>query len=90
MSIVGWLLFGGLAGWIASKIMGTDAQQGVVLNIVVGIVGAVIGGFLWGMVTSDPEPYRFWDIGSWITAVLGASIFLFLVGLIGARKSRIA
>jgi uncharacterized membrane protein YeaQ/YmgE (transglycosylase-associated protein family) len=90
MTIVGWLLFGGLTGWIASKIMGTDAQQGVVLNILVGIVGAVIGGFLWGVVAYDTEPYRFWDIGSWITAVLGASIFLFLAGLISGRKSRIA
>jgi len=90
MSIVGWLLFGGLTGWIASKIMGTDAQQGVVLNIVVGIVGAVIGGFLWRALTNSPEPYQFWDIGSWITAVLGASILLFLVGLISGRKTRIA
>lgn len=91
MSIVGWLIFGGLAGWIASKIMGTDAQQGLVLNIVVGIVGAVVGGFLWGMVTHNPEPYRFWDIGSWVAAVFGASILLFLVGLMsGWRTSRIA
>ena len=90
MSIVGWLLFGGLTGWIASKIMGTDAQQGVVLNIVVGIVGAVLGGFLWGMLAHDPESYQFWDLDSWITAVLGASLLLLLVGVISGRKSRIA
>lgn len=88
MSVIGWLIFGGLIGWIASKIMGTDAQQGVVLNIVVGIVGALIGGFLWGAFTNDPEPYRFGDIGSWITAIVGASILLFLVGLV-AKPRRI-
>jgi uncharacterized membrane protein YeaQ/YmgE (transglycosylase-associated protein family) len=90
MSIVGWLLFGGLSGWIASKIMGTDAQQGVVLNIVVGIVGAVLGGVLWGMLVHDAEPYRFLDLGSWTTAVLGASLLLLLVGVIGGPKSRSA
>lgn len=88
MSVIGWLIFGGLIGWIASKMMGTDAQQGVVLNIVVGIVGALIGGFLWGVITNDPEPYQFWDVGSWITAIVGATILIFLVGLI-ARPRRI-
>lgn len=88
MSVIGWLIFGGLIGWIASKMMGTDAQQGVILNIVVGIVGALIGGFLWGVLTNDPEPYQFWDVGSWVTAIVGATILLFLVGLI-ARPRRI-
>lgn len=89
MSLIGWLLFGGLAGWIASKIMGTDAQQGVMLNIVVGIVGAVIGGTLWSVFTHDAEPFQFWDIGSWVTAVLGAALLLFLVGAISGRSPRI-
>lgn len=40
------LIVGGLIGWIASKVMGTDAQQGIILNIVVGIVGALLAGFL--------------------------------------------
>jgi uncharacterized membrane protein YeaQ/YmgE (transglycosylase-associated protein family) len=86
MSIIGWLILGGIAGWIASKIMGTDAQQGTLLNIVVGIVGAIIGGFLWGLITNDPEPFQFFDIGSWITAVVGACILLFLVGLATGRR----
>jgi len=86
MGVIGWLIFGGLIGWIASKIMGTDAQQGIVLNIVVGIVGALLGGFLWGVLTNDPEPYQFWDIGSWITAIVGASILLFLVGLVSRPR----
>ena len=46
MGVIGWLLFGGLVGWIASKLMGTDAQQGIFLNIVVGIIGAMVAGFL--------------------------------------------
>jgi uncharacterized membrane protein YeaQ/YmgE (transglycosylase-associated protein family) len=79
MGIIGWLIFGGLIGWLASKFMGTDAEQGILLNIVVGVVGALLGGFLWGLLSNDPEPYQFWDIGSWLTALIGASLLLWLV-----------
>jgi len=48
MDIIIWLVMGGLVGWIASMIMGTDAQQGIIPNVVVGIVGALIGGWLAG------------------------------------------
>ncbi len=85
-SIIFWLIFGGVVGWIASKVMGTDAQQGLLLNIVVGIVGALIGGFLWGLLSNDPEPYGFFDIGSWITAIVGACLLLYLVKLATGRR----
>src|SRR5215216_4445052 len=45
MNIIIWLVVGGLVGWVASKVMNTDAQQGIVLNVVVGIVGALLGGW---------------------------------------------
>jgi uncharacterized membrane protein YeaQ/YmgE (transglycosylase-associated protein family) len=46
MNIIIWLVIGGLIGWLASVFMGTDGRQGVFLNVVVGIVGAVVGGWL--------------------------------------------
>ena len=46
MGIILWIIFGALVGWIASLIMKTDSQQGAVLNIIIGIVGAVIGGWI--------------------------------------------
>lgn len=46
MNILIWLIIGGILGWLASKVMHTDGQQGLILNIVVGIVGALIGGWL--------------------------------------------
>ena len=49
MAIIIWLIVGGICGWLASLIMRTDAQQGIILNIVVGIVGAVIAGLLFGV-----------------------------------------
>ncbi len=85
-SLIFWLIFGGVVGWIASKVMGTDAQQGLLLNIVVGIVGALIGGFLWGLLSNDPEPYGFFDIGSWITAIVGACLLLYVVKLATGRR----
>lgn len=82
-----WLIFGGLVGWIASKIMGTDAQQGILLNIIVGIVGAYIGGFVYRLLFASPgEPWQFFDIGSWITAIIGACILLAVVGLVTGRR----
>jgi uncharacterized membrane protein YeaQ/YmgE (transglycosylase-associated protein family) len=88
-SIIFWLIFGGLVGWVASKIMGTDRQQGLMLNIIVGIVGAMVGGFLWGLIDSNPAPYRFFSIGSWLTAIIGACILLYLVGLVNGRRRRV-
>ena len=79
MGIIVWLIFGGLAGWIASKIMGTDAQQGILLNIIVGIVGAFIGSYLF-------PSLGLWDLpglpGAILSATLGAVILLFVIGLI--------
>ena len=77
MSILLWILFGALAGWIASLVMGTDAQQGVVLNIVVGIVGAMIGGFLFRAL--GVEGVTGFNIYSLIVAIVGAIVLLGIV-----------
>ena len=50
MGIILWIVFGGLVGWVASMIMKTDGEQGIVLNVIVGIVGAVIRGWLMSIV----------------------------------------
>ncbi|MEJ2753506.1 MAG: GlsB/YeaQ/YmgE family stress response membrane protein, partial [Chloroflexota bacterium] len=50
INLVLWILLGAVAGWLASMIMGRDAQMGALANIVVGIVGALIGGFLFNLV----------------------------------------
>lgn len=89
MGIIGWLIFGGLAGWIASKIMGTDAQMGILLNIIVGIVGAFLGGFLYSNFTGNTATFGLFDIGAWLTAIIGSCLLLFLVGLfMGRRRAR--
>ncbi|MFI1912954.1 GlsB/YeaQ/YmgE family stress response membrane protein [Nocardia sp. NPDC020380] len=78
LGIIGWIVIGGLAGWIASKFMGTDAQQGIFLNIVVGVVGGLIGGFLLRLFGVDVSGGGL--IFSFLTCLLGAVILLFVVG----------
>lgn len=82
MGIIAWLIFGGLAGWVASMIMGTNAQQGLLMNIIVGIVGAFIGGFLASLLGLSPAGNRFgFNIGSFIIAVIGAVVLLGILNM---------
>jgi uncharacterized membrane protein YeaQ/YmgE (transglycosylase-associated protein family) len=81
MGILLWIIFGALVGWIASLIMKTDAQQGLVLNIVVGIVGAVIGG--WIMSLLGESGVQGFNLYSFLVAILGACA---LIGLLRAIR----
>jgi uncharacterized membrane protein YeaQ/YmgE (transglycosylase-associated protein family) len=80
MNIILWIIFGALAGWIASMIMGANAQMGALANIVVGIVGALIGGFI--MNAFGAQGVTGFNLTSLIVAVIGAVVLLFLVGLV--------
>ena len=82
MGIIGWIIIGGLAGWVASKIMNTDAQQGIILNIVVGIIGGLLGGWLLSLVNIDGNSGL---IVSFLTALLGACLLLFVVKAVTKR-----
>ncbi len=77
MAIILWIIFGALAGWIASMIMKTDSEQGPVLNIVVGIIGAVLGGFL--MNTFGQSGVSGFNLYSLIVAIVGAVVLLAIV-----------
>jgi uncharacterized membrane protein YeaQ/YmgE (transglycosylase-associated protein family) len=77
-SIIIWLVVGGICGWLASLIMRTDAQQGIILNIVVGIVGAVIAGWLLGKGNLNQGI----SIETFLWSLVGAIILLAIVNLI--------
>jgi uncharacterized membrane protein YeaQ/YmgE (transglycosylase-associated protein family) len=81
MGFIAWIVFGALAGWVASLFAGTSDRQGCITNIAVGIVGAFLGGFLYGLLTGDEFDMGF-DPGSFIVAVLGALLFLGLLRLV--------
>lgn len=89
MSIIIWLVIGGIVGWLASIIMRTDAQQGIVLNIVVGIVGAVLGGWLlaplFGTGTINQGDF---SLSGLLVSLLGAVILLAIVNLIRRGTTR--
>jgi uncharacterized membrane protein YeaQ/YmgE (transglycosylase-associated protein family) len=82
MNFIVWLIIGGFIGWVASMIMRTNAQQGVILNIVVGIVGAFLGGWLlapmFGTGTINQSDFSLAAMG---VSLLGAVILLALVNL---------
>ena len=77
-----WLVIGGVVGWLASIIMRTDAQQGIFLNIVVGIVGAFIGGLLFSSLLGGPPiTSGALNITSLLVSLLGAVVLLAIINL---------
>jgi uncharacterized membrane protein YeaQ/YmgE (transglycosylase-associated protein family) len=80
MGIIAWVIFGAIAGWIATRLYGTKEPRGCITNIVIGIVGAWIGGFL-GNILFDHDITGF-NVSSLILAVGGALVLLFVLNLI--------
>lgn len=80
MNLIIWLIVGGLIGWVASMIMRTDAQQGILLNIIVGIVGAFLGGLLIGpLVGANDINNGNFSLMGLIVSLIGACILLAIV-----------
>jgi uncharacterized membrane protein YeaQ/YmgE (transglycosylase-associated protein family) len=82
MNFIIWIIVGGILGWLASLVMRTDAQQGLLLNIVVGIIGALLGGWLlaplFGTGTINQNDF---SVSSLLVSFLGAVILLAIVNL---------
>jgi uncharacterized membrane protein YeaQ/YmgE (transglycosylase-associated protein family) len=89
MNLIIWLVIGGLIGWVASMVMRTDAQQGVLLNVVVGIVGAMLGGWLiapmLGTGTINSNDFSLAGLG---VSLLGAIVLLAIVNLVRRGTTR--
>ncbi len=77
MNIILWIIFGAIAGWLASLIMKTNREQGFVLDMVVGIVGAFLGGFIFNFFGA--RGVTGFNLPSLLVAVLGAIVLLFIV-----------
>ncbi|QQS69056.1 GlsB/YeaQ/YmgE family stress response membrane protein [Candidatus Saccharibacteria bacterium] len=83
MNIIVWIIFGALAGWIASLIAGTEARQGAVANVVVGIVGAFAGGFLMQLI--GKSGVTGFNLYSLLVAVLGSVVLLWVYKMVTRR-----
>jgi uncharacterized membrane protein YeaQ/YmgE (transglycosylase-associated protein family) len=77
MGLLLWIIFGALVGWVASMVMKTDSQQGGLLNIAVGILGSLVGGWLMGAMGGTG--ITGFNMYSFLVALLGACIFIALL-----------
>jgi len=79
INLIIWLVAGAAVGWVASMVMRTNAQQGAILNIVVGCVGAMIGGYLIGGSTINQSVF---SLNALLVSLIGAVILLAIVNLV--------
>ena len=89
MNFIIWLIVGGVIGWLASIVMKTDGQQGLVLNVIVGIVGAMLGGWfispLIGVGTINQDNF---SLPALLVSFVGAAILLAVVNLVRRGSAR--
>jgi len=85
VSIIGWIVLGLIAGWIASKIVG-GSSQGIFLDIALGIVGALVGGFLYSTLLGGPGVTGL-NIGSIIVSIIAAIIVLWVYHAVTSRRT---
>ncbi len=88
-SIIAWIVIGAIAGWLASMVMKTNAQQGFIMDVIVGIVGAFIGGFVLSILPGVTPVQGGFNLGSLLTAFIGAVILLGILRMF-SRGSRSA
>ncbi len=88
MNVLIWLIVGGIVGWLASLAMRTDGQQGILLNVVVGIVGAFIGGWVISPMVGVVTINEGISIGSIAVSLVGAVILLAIVNLLRSGTMR--
>ena len=89
MNVIIWLVVGGLIGWLASRIMNTDARQGIGLNVVVGVIGALLAGWLItplvGGATINQGDF---SLSGLVISLLGAIVLLAIVNLFRSGRAR--
>jgi uncharacterized membrane protein YeaQ/YmgE (transglycosylase-associated protein family) len=88
---MGWIIaiiVGGVAGWLASLVMNRDASMGILMNIIVGIIGALLGNAVLAPLLGFGGSIQTFDLGAFIIAILGAIILLAIVNLIQRGRVR--
>jgi uncharacterized membrane protein YeaQ/YmgE (transglycosylase-associated protein family) len=87
MGIIAFIFLGLIAGVIAKAILPGKQPGGIIVTTLIGIAGALIGGFLAGAIFDADPLDEFWDISTWLTAIVGAILLLLIYGFIVERSS---
>jgi uncharacterized membrane protein YeaQ/YmgE (transglycosylase-associated protein family) len=87
MGIIAFIILGLIAGVIAKAILPGKQPGGIIITTLIGIAGALIGGFLAGAIFDADPLDEFWDVSTWLTAIIGAIILLLIYGFIADRSS---
>jgi uncharacterized membrane protein YeaQ/YmgE (transglycosylase-associated protein family) len=88
MGIIGWIVLGLIAGAIAKALLPGDDPGGIIVTIIIGIVGALLGGFLAQVLFDRDTVNEFFDVSTWLTAIIGAVILLVVYRLVAGRGRR--
>lgn len=86
MSIIGWVVLGAIAGWVAGLLVKGDEGMGVIGHVVLGIVGALIAGFVVTLITNEDPMDGVLDISSLLTAIVGAVVLVIVVNMLQGRS----
>lgn len=90
MGIIAFILLGLIAGWIAKAILPGDDPGGIIITTLIGVVGAILGGFLAGVLFGADPMDEFFDISSWLTAIVGSIILLVIYRMVAGGTHRTA
>jgi uncharacterized membrane protein YeaQ/YmgE (transglycosylase-associated protein family) len=85
MGIIAFIILGALAGMIAKALMPGDDPGGIIITTIVGIVGALLGGFIAGAIFDADPLDEFFDISTWLTAIIGAIVLLWIYRMVAGR-----
>ena len=88
MGILGWIVLGLLAGAIAKAILPGNDPGGIIITMIIGIVGALLGGFLAQVLFNAKPLDEFFDLSTWLTAIVGAIILLLIYRMVAGRGRR--
>lgn len=84
MSLIGWIIIGALAGWIASGITGNNRRMGALANVTVGVLGGLVGGFVMNLMGGHGiNGFTFWSL---LVSVAGATVFLWIANAVSGRS----
>jgi uncharacterized membrane protein YeaQ/YmgE (transglycosylase-associated protein family) len=87
MGIIAFLILGLIAGAIAKAILPGDDPGGIIVTMIIGVVGALLGGFLAGLIFDTDPMDEFFDISTWLTAIIGSIILLVIYRAVAGRRT---